>query len=152
MKRILSLLLLAVFAVTAVRAQGPKPIKWRMTVKMTSDTEGVATLRAVITPGWHLYGTTMPEGGPKPTVINTAASTGLKFKNTATPSVAPAAVYDPMFDTDLTWWDTNVSFAMPFTVTGADPTVKITVSYMGCNNATCLPPASETLTYKIKQQ
>lgn len=122
-----------------------------MSVNMTDNTQGTVTLRALVSQGWHLYGTTLPEGGPKPTKITTSASTGISFTGPATASVKSKTVHDPMFDIDLNWWDTNVEFTIPFKVTGDDPIVKITVNYMGCNDATCLPPSSEILTYKIKK-
>ncbi len=68
MKRIFLFLCVALFAAVAVMAQNP--IRWRMTVKMTSETEGVITLRALVDEGWHLYGTQLPEDGPKPTKIS----------------------------------------------------------------------------------
>ena len=56
MKRIfifLTVLITAVF-LNVASAQAPKHVTWRLTVKMTSATEGVMTLKAVIEPGWHL--------------------------------------------------------------------------------------------------
>lgn len=149
-RRLFLLTILLVTMAVAAAAQ-TKPIRWRLTVSMTSPTEGVATLRALVAEGWHLYGTTLPEGGPKATKITMTGSTDVRFTGQATASVKSKSVHDPVFNMDLTWWDTNVQFTLPFTVTGDNPVVKINVSYMGCNNETCLPPSSETLTFKIQK-
>jgi thiol:disulfide interchange protein DsbD len=55
--------------ISAVTAMAQSPIKWRTTYKMTSQTEGVLTVKAIVTEGWHLYGTELPEGGPKATSL-----------------------------------------------------------------------------------
>lgn len=148
MKRLL--LIFTILTALGAVARAQAPIRWRLSVKMTDDTTGIATVRALISEGWHLYGMTMPEDGPRPTRFITDASESIEFTGDASPSVAAAEVYDPMAEATVTRWDSNVSFTLPFTVTGNDPVIKITVSYMGCNDTTCLPPSAETLTYKIK--
>ena len=63
-------------AATAAMAQTVQPVKWRISVKMTSKTEGVVTIRAIVGQGWHLYGLDIPKGGPKPTSFNFSKSEG----------------------------------------------------------------------------
>ena len=63
LKRFYLLLIAAVLAVGTAMAQDA--IRWRTTVKMTSDTEGVLTVRALVADGWHLYGTKLPKGSCK---------------------------------------------------------------------------------------
>lgn len=146
MKRILLIMML--FAAVAAAAQSARPIRWRLSVKMTSETEGTATVRALVGDGWHLYGFEMPDGGPRPTVISLGESAAVEAAGAATPSAAPLKVFDPMFDCELEWWASTVAFEIPFRITGPDPVLKVSVSYMGCDNTTCLPPQTETLVYK----
>ena len=150
MKKIVLIALLMLFGLSAV-AQTARPIRWRMTVKMTSETEGVATVRAVVEPGWHLYGTSVPEGGPKATRFTLTGSTGVEATGDIEPSVAAKTVQDPVFGMELTWWDSNVAFSLPFKVTEPDASLSVTVNFMGCNDETCLPPSLETLTYKFQK-
>ncbi len=150
MKKILLIVVLLLCGLSAV-AQSARPIRWRMTVKMTSETEGVATLRAVVEPGWHLYGTAVPDGGPKATKFSLTGSKGVEATGNIVPSVAAKTVQDPVFGMELTWWDSNVSFSLPFKVTTSDATLSVTVNFMGCNDETCLPPSHETLTYKFQK-
>lgn len=150
MKRIL--LILALIVATAVAAQAQAPIKWRMTVKMTSQTEGVVTLRAVLDAGWHLYGTSLPKGGPKPTAVDFSASQGVKFTSDLKPDRAAAKHHDDMFGLDLSWWDANVTFTRSFKLVKPEGAkITATISFMGCNDANCLPPQTSTLTYTFKK-
>lgn len=147
----------AVFSIAASARQpeaGTQPaVRWRMSVAMTSATEGVVTLRAKISPGWHLYGTELPADGPRPTVFDFDASQGVVFTAPAAAKREPLTVDDPMFGTSLTWWDADVAFTRPFKVTEAEgAAIKVTVSYMACDNSTCLPPRSNSFTYKIPQK
>lgn len=149
MKRIVTILLL--FVALAASAQGESPIRWRMTVTPVENGRAVATVKALVATGWHLYGTSLPEGGPKPTEFRLTGSTGVKLDGKVKPSRAPMQVDDPMFGIALSWWDANVEFKFPLEVTADDAVLSITISYMGCNNETCLPPATRTLTYKFKK-
>lgn len=147
MKRIL-FILFAVLCMATAAAQNP--IRWRMSVKMTSETEGTVTVRALIDSGWHLYGTSLPENGPKPTRFE-FATRGVSLQGKLTASRATVARHDDMFGMDLNWWDANVTFTQPFRLDNPDgASITLTVSYMGCNDQNCLPPRTETLTYKFK--
>ncbi len=115
-------------------------------MRMSSPTQGTVTFKALIAEGWHLYGTEIPEGGPRATSINLSGSTGLEFTGPVSPQRTPERVDDPMFGMTLTWWDANVSFTVPFRLTGQEnPTVKAAISYMTCNGTTCRPPKTERI-------
>lgn len=141
------LMLFAAFGALCGYAQQPgqeKPISWRVSVKMTSTTEGVAIIKAIITPGWHLYGTSLPQGGPKPTVISFSESTGVVFTSDLTASQKPLITTDKVFGMDLSWWDKNVTFRRKFKVNDASKAkIAGSITYMGCNDVTCAPPATE---------
>lgn len=126
------------------QTSAPTPIKWRMTVKMTSPSEGTVTLRAVVDEGWHLYGTELPKDGPIPTTFNFTESRGVKFTDNFKPSVAPGNHADPNFGMSLNWWEGNVTFTRHFRLTGdiSQAVIIGTVRFMGCNDANCLPPKS----------
>ena len=147
LKRIFLFVVLLMAAEVAVQAQNA-PIRWRMTVKMTSATEGVATLRALIEPGWHLYGFEMPEDGPKATAISFEKSEGIKLVGALTPERKAVVTDDPVFGVKLTWWDSNIAFTQKFKlVKGKTPRLEAGISYMGCNDQTCLPPKTESLVF-----
>lgn len=138
--------------ISAVTAMAQSPIKWRTTYKMTSQTEGVLTVKAIVTEGWHLYGTELPEGGPKATSLDFSSSKGVKFKSSFKPSVKPTEKMDEMFGLKLTYWEQTVTFTRKFKLTGnkADAVINGKISYMACNDENCMPPKVETVTLKIK--
>lgn len=150
MKRIL-IIFLAMLAVAGVSAQSRQPIRWRLSVEMKSTDEGVATVRALVSPGWHLYGMEMPDDGPRPTRISLAEGCGVTPTGDMTASPEAVTVTDPLYGAELTRWDGNVTFTIPFKVTATDATLKVNVAYMGCNDETCLPPSNQTLTYKLNK-
>jgi thiol:disulfide interchange protein DsbD len=146
-KRI-SLLLVVMLAAVSMSAQNP--IKWRTSVKMTSKTEGVITLKAVVSQGWHLYGLQLPDDGPRPTVIDFSTSTGIKLVGSVTPARKASEHKDDVFGMTLSWWDKDISFTQKFKVTNKK-TAKINgkVSYMSCNDETCMPPATENISVAV---
>lgn len=141
-KTILLLFCLINIAVISAQNVADNPIKWRMTVKMTSATEGTVTLRALLEPGWHLYGTELPKDGPVPTTFDFSESKGVKFIDNFKPSAQPGSHKDANFGMVLKWWDTNVTFTRNFRLTGKceDAVIQGSVRFMGCNDANCLPP------------
>lgn len=129
-------------SITAL-AQAPEaPVRWQVTVRMATSTEGTAVFKARLQPGWHLYGMQLPEGGPKPTVIDMSASKGVKFISPLKADREPLTVHDKMFGIDLTWWDSDIVIRRKFTVTGpADARIAGKITFMGCNDQTCSPPS-----------
>ncbi len=144
---LIALLMLTFFSAAQESAA---PVKWQVTAKMTSPTEGVAIFKARLEPGWHLYGLEMPKGGPKATVINTDESTGIEFTDALTPDRAPLKVHDSMFNLDLSWWDKDITFRRKFKVTdAANAKVAGTITFMGCNDMTCSPPTTQQFSKKV---
>lgn len=157
MQRLLSfsyLCMMALVLTICAKAQ-TGAINWRMNVKMTSATEGEIIIKAIIEPGWHLYGMNLPKGvGPKPTTINFDKSNGISFLSELKYSPETIEKTDAMFNATLNWWDKTVTFRRNFKIdkqSDCEPTITATITYMGCNDATCLPPTTKTLSKIIKQ-
>ncbi len=144
----LMLIMLISIGATSASAQ-QNPIKWRCLARMTSATEGVVTVRALIAEGWHLYGLVMPDGGPKATVISLDSSKDVKFTSDLVPNHAPLVKRDAIFDMDVNFWEQKVEFSCKFKVTGPNPKIAGSVTYMGCNDETCSPPATVSITAPV---
>lgn len=153
MKKFFKLLFLicALFGtgVFAVSAQS-NPFAWRANVKMSTATEGEIILKVTIADGWHLYGTQLPKGGPRPTVIDLSRSKGVKLIGKPVASAQPIVKQDKMFDLKLSYWTGSVTFRQRFKVTD-NKTAHIdgTVNYMGCNDVTCSAPSVFTISKNI---
>lgn len=145
MKR--TLLIITALLAVALAAAAQNPIRWRMSVKMTGEDTGIVTVRALVADGWHLYGTQLPENGPRPTRFEFTTK-GVTLTGNLTASIPTEPHHDSMFDMDLNWWAGNVAFTRTFTLDNpADASISVSVTYMGCNDKNCLPPKTETLTY-----
>ena len=147
-KSIVSLLILLTLSVLPSLDQ--QPVRWRSFVKVQADGTGELTVKALVEPGWHLYGLELPKGGPKPTSFDFAGSTGVKFTGKLMPKRNPLTVKDDLFGMELQWWDANIEFVIPFKLESDNATYKCTINYMTCDGNTCQPPTSQTLTGKIK--
>lgn len=129
----------------------PNPVKWRVNYKMSSATEGEMILTAIISDGWHLYGTSLPKDGPKPTTFDFSACQGISFIGKLTPSVSPVKYHDSMFDMTLSCWEKRVVFKRKFKVTDKKiARIAGYVSFMSCNNVTCSAPSVEKFSKKIQ--
>lgn len=149
MKRIITLLLV-LSAFIGITATAQQPVRWRTTVKATGADEGIVSFRALVSQGWHLYGLSLPENGPKPTTFDLTGSKDIKFTGKIKPARKAIEVDDPMFGMTLSWWDENIEFTVPFKITGAEPRLHCVISYMTCDGTTCRPPAKETISTPIK--
>lgn len=132
------------------QAQTHSQATWRINVKMTSATEGEIIITATPSSGWHIYGMTLPEGGPTPTTIDLSRSTGIRLTGKITYSPAPAKYFDELFSLNLTAWSGKVTFRQKFKVTdAAKAQVNALVGFMACSDNSCSRPERITLTKKI---
>lgn len=145
-----ALIVITIFGIAAT-AQN-QPIRWRTTAKMTSPTEGILTVRAIISDGWHLYDMTLPKGGPVPTTLDFSKSTGIKWLGQFKTSSKPVSSHDASFDMTLRWWKKDVIFTRQFRLTGdvSDASIDGIINYMACNGSTCNPPKKQTVKLKVK--
>lgn len=142
-------LLVAIILSGTASAQIKNPIKWSAEVEQSSDSEGVIRLAAAVENGWHLYGMELPDGGPRPTRISLPDSDNIEF-GTITPSVKPESKVDMIFHLKLSWWDSDVTFTIPYKlISGKGANVDIGISYQGCNDRTCISPQKEILSVTI---
>ena len=152
MKRLTIAFIVSLLAIVAAMAQAPAPVRWRIAVQMDSPTEGTVTVRALIGAGWHLYGTELPQNGPRPTVIDFGNSKGIALTGSLKPSREPVSKRDDMFGMTVTFWDKDVAFTQKFRVTdAADASVQAVVTYMACDDTNCMPPKKVTLTAPVRQ-
>lgn len=135
-------------AFSTFSASAQEPVSWNAEVQMTSDNEGIVTLTGTIEPGWHVYGTKLPDVGPQPTKLSYAAK-GLVWVGNAKMRPAPKKEMDQMFDAELSYWDSKVTFTRKFRCEDPEKVeITVGVNYMCCNESTCRPPKTEKFTVK----
>ncbi len=122
-----------------VSAQVISPVKWSFDQKIISSEEIELNFHAVIEPGWHLYGTKLPEGGPVSTTINfTPDSLNYRFTGDLTSLTKPISKFDKIFKLDLTYYSGEAHFTRAIKILNNKPfTVKGSIEYQSCNDETC---------------
>jgi len=96
-RRILFVCTLLVASLLSASAQIVTPIKWSVSSEMTSADEGRIVFHATVEEGWHLYGLSLPDGGPKATSVTFDRLEGLELVGSLTPSQAPVEKVDMGF-------------------------------------------------------
>lgn len=148
-QRFLQAVILILSFTANINAQIVNPITWTVSSEMTSSTEGEIKFAANVEKGWHLYGLTLPDGGPRPTVINFTRLDGVELVGELQPSVAPIEKVDMVFHLKLNWWESDVTLTQRFRLTGnSGYNIEGTISFQGCNDQSCIPPSKEPFDVK----
>lgn len=146
MKKIFLSIMVSLVAIFA-KAQMLDPIHWSANVTMNSEKAGVITLDAQIDEGWHLYGLSLPEGGPNPTTIDFTLPAGVTLDGEIVVSEKAIEKLDEIFQMPLSWWASDVTFTQKFVVADGVSVpfnIGVSVGFQGCNDETCIAPKTET--------
>ncbi|MDE6546054.1 MAG: hypothetical protein K2L63_08145, partial [Paramuribaculum sp.] len=132
--RLLTFVTVLTIAFAAV-AQIVTPITWTSSIEMKSPKEGTLKFAATIEPGWHLYSTVIPDGGPNPTAVTYDKLEGVELVGDLIPSRPAPETVDMVFNLKLGWWTDEVTLSQDFRITDANDayTIEGAVSFQGCN-------------------
>ena len=137
MKKLFSTLALVLCFVSMSFAQMVDPIRW--TSEMTQDGKNVEiTLKATIDAGWHLYGLELPEGGPMATNIEFGRVEGAELVGELEAKSDLVVKFEEMFGLELSWFENEAIFVQKAKITDENWVVSGSVSFMGCNDETCM--------------
>ena len=134
-------LILSFLFLTVIIASGQliKPVKWNFSQKSVGNNEFELVFNASISTGWHLYSTTIPEGGPvKTTFTFSGGTTKYQLIGGIVPMNKPTKVQDKIFNMDLELFDNEVVFVQKIKLL-SDQHISIngSVEYQSCNDETC---------------
>ena len=112
-----------------------------------------ARLLAKIEPGWHLYSTSQPPGGPIPTRIWLPAGQPFALGG-ATGAPRPKVAFDQNFEMDVESYNDTAAFTLPVKVSagaaaGAQK-LAVQASFQACNDRMCLPPRTVKLEMPVE--
>ena len=147
MKKITSLLLLWVMALPLL-AQMQEPVKFSVAQNKLSDSEFEIVFTGTIDPGWHVYSTDIPEGGPTPATINFDEQKGVEpvGKLTARGNVHKA--FDELFGMEVSYMEGTAVFVQKMRITEASYSVKGYLNYGACNDQNCMPPTNVEFSFE----
>ncbi len=146
-----ALFVLLVVSLSVAEAQILEPVKWSFASKKTSDTEAELIFTATIDNGWHLYSQDIPPNGPVPTEF--VIDKGTAFSRVGkVVEPKPIMEKDPNFDDMLLkFFSTKAVFKQKIKLLSRTPfVVKGMVSFMCCNDVSCLPPNDIPFNIKVE--
>jgi thiol:disulfide interchange protein DsbD len=127
-----------------------EPVSWSFSLKQKGQ-EVHLIFKATIDEGWHLYDTSLPDGGPIPTSINYNDSTLFDLSGELKKNPQPTEVFDQAFQMNLRYFSRQVEFIQTIRLKSDKPvTVDGYVEFMVCNDETCLPPTEADFEFKLK--
>ena len=104
-KRIFSFVLLAIAAVAAF-AQ----VDFSVSYKRVSPTEIDVVFTGKAAPGWHVYGTNIPDGGPTPASFNIDSAKGARLKGALKGGPGIKSSMDPIFEMEVSYYEGTAVF------------------------------------------
>jgi len=149
MKKRVLLFFFILCAATLLKAQILEPVTWKITSSEMDDKGKITvTYKAVMEKGWHIYGTSLPEDGPLPTVFVFEELRNAEAIGQPVSKSKLEKKYEPMFDMVLSWYENTAVFTQEIRITNKkeDYLIKGYVEYMACNDETCLPPTQNPFT------
>jgi thiol:disulfide interchange protein DsbD len=130
-------------------AQIYDPVTWDFSYEKKGDKQYELIFTATIDKGSHIYSLDIPAGGPIPTSFNIDSLPGYKLSGITYEVTKPVEVLDDAFGFKIKTFSNTAEFRQKITSVGYSFTVKGTVNYMACNNATCSPPKDVDFAIKI---
>ncbi len=115
------------------------PVHWD--IKLTDIKRGKATIQltATIEEGWHLYSSTLPEGGPKPTKLFFEEGQDITPNRELIQKSELISVFDSIFEMDVEYFEGTAEFEQEIEFKGDLANLKGYVDYMVCDDHQCLP-------------
>lgn len=143
MKKIFSFLTL-LFVVTVSVAQ----VTFTTTQKRISPTEIEITFKGVISPGWHVYSTTVGDGGPVRASFGVDNKDGVELSGKLQDGPGMKTAHDEIFDIPVSYFENSCTFTQRMTLTKKDYNLKGYLEFGACNDENCLPPTTVEVTVK----
>ena len=131
-------------------SQIEEPVKWSFSSKQSGQ-EVQLIFKAIIDQGWHLYDTSLPDGGPVPTSINYSDSSLFELTGELKKNPQPVQIFDKAFQMDLRYFNRQVEFIQTIRLK-SDKAVTVSgyVEFMVCDDEKCLPPTEADFEFKLK--
>lgn len=139
MKKIF-LLMLMLLPLLHANAQfgGAEPVTIEENIAV-NGAEGTITFNAFIEPGYHMYSTNIPDGGPTPASITFRVVEGAELVGALTPGEGAVTEMDPIFEMMLSYFDNSATFTQKVKFLGGKYRLEGTLRYQSCNDGGCFP-------------
>ncbi len=146
---------LVVFLVAALFSSvvyGQDPVKWTFKKEQVSNTEFDLVFTAKIDKGWNTYSMYTEDNGPVPTALTYESKKGITLVGKAIESGEKKAGMDDIFGVNVIKFLPSKPYVIKQRIKVTDPKQPLTgyLSYMVCNDVTCLPPSDVDFSFDFK--
>jgi hypothetical protein len=132
------------------KAQTQNPVKWAVTYKSISATEGEVLITATLEKNWHTYSQRKNEAIPIPTSFKFTPNKSYSLVGT-TEETNAHEVFEKAFDAKVYVFEDKAEFKQKIKLKASKAfTLNFSVEYLCCNEMMCLPPKTENLSVQIK--
>ena len=130
-------------------AQIMDPVQWTYSAKKVADKVYEVHITAAIGPKWHLYAQDAGEG-PEPTKFSFAANPLISLDGKVKEVGKQEKNMDKNFNSVVRYYEKSVDFVQRIKVKSSVATeLKGTLTFMVCNDRSCLPPKDIPFSVKI---
>ena len=141
MKKVLSLLGLALILVLNSQAQIADPVKWTFTHENLEGQDVELVFKATIDVPWHMYSAYLPEGGPIATKAWFNESEDYSLVDGIVEVTKPRVKFDEGFKMDLGTISGKAELRQKVRLSGPGThTITGEIEFQVCDDVTCLPP------------
>lgn len=134
-------LALLLFVTSAVYGQMADPVQISTLIDV-ADSEATITFKASIEPGWHLYSTNLPAGGPTSAEAVFETLEGAELIGSLVAGKGEIEKNDPIFEMKVRYYENEATFTQKVKLLGGDYRLQGYLRYGACNDETCLPPTT----------
>ncbi len=139
-------------ASTSLTAQILEPVKWKFSTEEVSNNMHNLVFTASIDKGWTVYSQFTADDGPVPTLLTFESKDGADIIGKGVETGHKKEGLDKLFDVNVIKYLADEKFVIKQKVKVNDETKPVSgyLTFMTCNDKTCLPPTDIDFTFNLK--
>lgn len=151
MKFFQSIVFFLFVAASSMSAQILEPVKWSFSTEKISDTEHNLIFTATIDDEWTVYSQFTADDGPVPTSLTFENIEGAELQGQASEKGHKKEGMDKLFGVNVIKFLGDEDFTMTQKISVSDYSKPITgyLTFMTCNDKTCLPPTDVDFSFDL---
>ncbi len=149
MKKLILMTVISMMGIVKMQAQIVSPVKWAYMAKKGAAGTATLFIKATIESPWHIYSVNQKPGGPEKTAfVFTKSPAYALVGKVAEPR--PITKYEDVFGINVSYFNDSVVFTQKIKLKGKQAVVKGKVSFMACNDTSCLPADEVEFSIPVK--
>ena len=126
-----------------------------VSISTSSNIEGneiSIIFKAAIEPGWHLYSTDLPDGGPTAATVTFETLEGAEPIGKLTPGAGEIEKDDAIFGMKVKYFENSATFTQKLKILDSNYRIEGYLRYGVCNDENCLPPTTYDFKLNSKEK